>query len=210
MLANDFTKAMEFRHACKLFDETKKIDTQTIKSILEIGRLSPSSFGMEPWKFLLITNQELKEKLRPLCWNQVQITSCSHLVIILAAIDRVKPSSGIPQKMFSRRDLPQEKIDAYINLYGEFLADTFASDDKTFAWTSKQCYIAAANMMTGAASFGVDSCAIEGFEKENVEKLLELDTNKYQVALLLPFGYRVNPQPQKVRLDYDEIVEEIL
>jgi nitroreductase len=210
MLANDFTKAMEFRHACKLFDETKKIDTQTIKSILEIGRLSPSSFGMEPWKFLVITNKKLKEQLRPLCWNQAQITSCSHLVIILAAIDRVKPSSGIPQKMFARRDLPQEKIDAYINLYGEFLADTFASDEKTFAWTSKQCYIAAANMMTGAASFGVDSCAIEGFEKKKVEKLLELDTKEYQVALLLPFGYRVNPQPQKVRLDYDEIVEEIV
>ena len=70
MLANDFTKAMEFRHACKLFDETKKIDTQTIKSILEIGRLSPSSFGMEPWKFLVITNEKLKEQLRPLCWNQ--------------------------------------------------------------------------------------------------------------------------------------------
>jgi len=203
------TEAMEFRHACKIFDDTKKIDATDMKSILEVGRLSPSSFGMEPWKFLLITNHELKEKLRPLCWNQVQITSCSHLVIILAAIDRVKPSSGIPQKMFARRDLPQEKIDAYIKLYGEFLADTFASDEKTFAWTSKQCYIAAANMMTHAASLGIDSCPIEGFEKEKVERVLELDTKAYQVALILPFGYRLNPQPQHIRLPFEEVIEEI-
>ena len=208
MQKNEFTKAMEFRHACKIFDDTKKIPDAIMQSILEIGRLSPSSFGMEPWKFLVITNQKLKEKLRPLCWNQPQITTASHLVVILAAIDRVKPQSNIPQKMFARRDLPPEKIEAYINLYSEFLAETsFADDQKTLAWSSKQCYIAAANMMTGAASMAVDSCPIEGFEKTKVEELLKIDTKMYQVALILPFGYRLNPQPQHIRLPFDEVVE---
>ena len=207
MKKNCFTEAMEFRHACKIFDETKTITPEDIETILETGRLSPSSFGMEPWKFLVITNQELKEKLRPLCWNQVQITSCSHLVVILAAIERIKPQSGVPQKMFARRNLPQEKIDAYIKLYGEFLAETFSSDEKTLAWSSKQCYIAAANMMNAAASLGIDSCPIEGFEKEKVETLLGIDTKEYQLSLILPFGYRLNPQPAKVRLDLKEIVE---
>ncbi len=86
-----FSEAMDFRHACKIFDETKKINEQDLNFILEAGRKSPSSFGMEPWKFLVITNEELKAKIRPFCWDQIQITSCSHLIIILAAIEDVKP-----------------------------------------------------------------------------------------------------------------------
>ncbi len=83
-MKEDFIKAMNFRHACKVFDESKKISDEDIHYILEAGRKSPSSFGMEAWKFLVITNEELRAKLRPLCWDQVQITSCSHLVVVLA------------------------------------------------------------------------------------------------------------------------------
>jgi len=198
---------MEFRHACKIFDETKKIPQEQMHSILENGRLSPSSFGMEPWKFIVISDQKLKNQLRPLCWNQIQISSCSHLVVILSAIERVKPSSNVPQKMFSRRDLPQEKIDTYIQLYSDFLQEIFASDEKTLEWSAKQCYIAAANMMTSAAYMQIDSCPIEGFEKTKVEELLKINTKMYQVALILPFGYRLNPATKHIRLPFEEVVE---
>ena len=207
MIYNDFTKAMQFRHACKLFDETKKIPDEAVRYILEAGRTSPSSFGMEPWKFLVIRNKKLKAKLQPLCWNQPQITTCSDLVVILAAIESVRPQSGIPQKRFARRPLPQEQIDGYINLYSTFLADTFSTDEKTYCWTARQTYIALANMMTAAAYEQIDSCPIEGFEKENTEKLLEIDTGKYQVAVMAAFGYRVNPQSEQLRLPFDEVVE---
>jgi len=80
----DILKAFHERHACKLFDDKKKIPKEDFDFLLEIGRLSPSSFGMEHWKFLVITSQDLKEKLRPVCWNQPQITTCSHLVAYLA------------------------------------------------------------------------------------------------------------------------------
>jgi len=204
---NDFSKAMDYRHACKLFDAGKKIDDEQIHFILEAGRKSPSAFGMEPWKFLVITDQSLKEKLRPLCWDQPQITSCSHLVIILAAIENLKPSSGIPAKRFSRRPLPQEKIEAYIKLYEDFLQETLSNDKNIFAYSSKQCYIALANMLTGAASIGIDSCPIEGFEKNKLEKLLEIDTTQYQIAVLAPFGYRANKQSEQLRLPLEQIVE---
>lgn len=207
MIENGFTKAMSFRHACKVFDETKKIPEETMKYILEAGRTSPSSFGMEGWKFLVITNEELKAKLRPACWNQVQITSCSHLVVILSAIENLRPSSGIPAKRFARRPLSQEQIDGYINLYGNFLADTFSTDKKTLAWGARQTYIALANMMTAAAYEGVDSCPIEGFEKDNVEEILGLDTDKFQVAVIVPFGYRINPQSEQLRRPFEEVVE---
>jgi len=206
-MINNFSKAMAFRHACKIFDENRKISDEEIDYILEAGRTSPSSFGMEGWKFLVITNEELKAKLRPACWNQVQITSCSHLVVLLASIENVKPSSGIPAKRFARRPLSQEQIEGYMDLYSTHLSQTLSSDENIYHWTSKQTYIALANMMTAGAYIEIDSCPIEGFEKEKVEKILELDTTQYQVSALLPFGYRLNEQSCQERLAFDEVVE---
>jgi len=203
-MTNNFTKAMDFRHACKVFDENKKINDEDIHYILETGRKSPSSFGMEAWKFLVITNDELKAKIRPSCWNQVQITSCSHLVIILAGIENAKPESR-----FSRRPLSQEQLDSYLMLYTGHLEHTLSSDENIYQWAARQTYIAAGNMMTAAAYKEIDSCPIEGFDKDKVEEILELDTKKWQVAMLLPFGYRIriNEQSTQLRLDFDDVVE---
>ena len=204
---NEFSKAMEFRHACKLFDASKKISKEDMNFILESGRKSPSSFGMEAWKFLVITNEELKAKLRLACWNQAQITSCSHLVVVLAGVDSAKVESGEVEKRFSRRDIPQESLDMYMGLYASHLKDVLSSDENIYAWTAKQSYIAAGNMMTAGAFIGVDSCPIEGFDKGRVEEILELDKTKHQLAMVLPFGYRINPQPEQLRLSFEEIVE---
>ena len=206
-MQNQFTEAMAFRHACKAFDETKKISDEEIHYILEAGRTSPSSFGMEAWKFLVITNEKLKAKLRPLCWNQVQITSCSHLVVVLAGIENAKPSSGEPKKRFSRRALSPEQIEGYIELYSNHLTHTLSSDEKIYEWTARQTYIAIGNMMTAGAFIGIDSCPIEGFDKSSVEEALSLDTTQYQVAMLLPFGYRINEQSTQLRLPFDDVVE---
>ena len=187
-----FMEAMDFRHACKIFDETKKVSDEDINYILEAGRKSPSSFGMEAWKFLVITNEELKAKIRPACWDQVQITSCSHLVIILAGIDAVKPEFGEVERKFKRREMPQEKLDFYLGLYAGHLKDTLSSNENIYSWTARQTYIALGNMMTAAAVKGIDSCPIEGFEKEKVEEILKLDLSKYQLSCIVPFGYRIN------------------
>lgn len=203
----EFMEAMDYRHACKVFDDTKKISREDFDFILEAGRKSPSSFGMEPWKFLVVNNEELRKEIRPVCWDQPQITTCSDLVIILAAIEDVKVESGVPMRKFSRREMPQEKKDFYIGLYANHLKDTLSSDENIYAWTARQTYIAAGNMMTAAAIKGVDSCPIEGFEKENLEKVLKLDTTKYQVAMVLPFGYRINEQSSQLREGLNDVVE---
>jgi len=202
-----FMEAMDFRHACKEFDDTKKISDEDMSFILESGIKSPSSFGMEPWKFLVITNEELKAKIRPFCWDQVQITSCSHLVIVLAAIDSVKVESGLVRTKLGRKGFPDDKLEFYVGIYGSHLKDVLNSDENIYSWTARQTYIAAGNMMTGAASKGIDSCPIEGFEKENLEKVLELDTSKFQVSCVLPFGYRLNEQSPQVREPFENIVE---
>ena len=202
-----FEESLEFRHACKIFDESKKIPQEDLEFILDAGRRAPSSFGMEAWKFLVITNEELKAKLRPHCWDQVQITSCSHLVVILAGIESVKPESGIPKKRFARREMPEDKLEFYLNLYANHLKETLSSDENIYAWTAKQTIFAAANMMSAAAVKGVDSCPIEGYDKDAVEVLLELDKSKYRLSMLLPLGYRINEQSTQQRLSYDEVVE---
>ena len=204
-----FMEAMDFRHACKIFDETKKVSDEDINYILEAGRKSPSSFGMEAWKFLVITNEELKAKIRPACWDQVQITSCSHLVIILAGIDSVKPESGEVARKFKRREMPQEKLDFYLGLYAGHLKQTLFSDENIYAWTAKQTIFASQNMMMAAAIKGIDSCPIEGFDKEKVEEVLGLDTTKYQLSLVLPFGYRINAQSTQLRVPFENVVEYI-
>ena len=206
-MKNEFMDAMNFRHACKIFDENKKISDENLRFILEAGRKSPSSFGMEAWKFLVVTNEELKAKLQAACWNQIQVTSSSHLVIILAGIDSAKVESGEVKKRFSRREMKQETLDMYMGLYSSHLKQTLSSDENIYAWTVKQAYIAAGNMMTAAAFVGVDSCPIEGFDKNQIEEILQLDASKFQLALVLPFGYRINPQSEQVRLGFDEVVE---
>ncbi len=206
-MQNDFTKAMAFRHACKIFDETKTIPENEMNYILEAGHKSPSSFGMEAWKFLVITNKELKAKLKPFCWDQAQITSCSHLVIVLAGIEGVKVESGIPKKRFARRAMPEEQLAFYLDLYAKHLTDTLSTDEKIYSWTARQTFIAAGNMMTAAAYIGIDSCPIEGFDKAKVEEVLGLDTGKYQLSLVLPFGYRLNPQSAQLREPFNDIVE---
>ena len=204
---HEFNKAMAFRHACKIFDESKSISHGDLNFILEAGRTSPSSFGMEGWKLLVITNEALKAEIRPACWNQVQITSCSHLVVILSAIDTLKPSSGIPQARFSRRPLSQEQLDGYVELYSNHLSETLSSDENIYHWSARQSYIAMANMMTAAAYIGIDSCPIEGFDKEEVEKILDLDTTQWQVSALMPIGYRLNAQSTQLRRTFEEVVE---
>ncbi|WP_246499639.1 nitroreductase family protein [Thiothrix unzii] len=81
-----FLQAMNFRHACKKFDPQRTIAAEDFQQILEVGRLSPSSFGMEHWHFVVVQTPELREKLREACWNQPQITESSHVVVILESV----------------------------------------------------------------------------------------------------------------------------
>jgi len=201
-----FIDALNFRHACKLFDESKKIPQEDFDFILECGRLSPSSFGMEHWRFLVVRDKNLREGLKEICWNQNQITTCSELVVIKAQKKLVSPKDGYVLDMFSRRGLPEDATKAYIQRYSNFLENRTTTQESIASWSSRQCYIAAGNMLSGAALIGIDSCPIEGFDKEAIEKFLKIDTQLEEVALVLCFGYRIKEQPTKHRLPLEKIV----
>jgi len=204
----NYLEILKFRHACKIFDESKKISAGEFDFILEAGRLSPSSTGLEQWDFLVVQNKELREKIKAVSWNQAQITSCSHLVVILAKIKEVKFGSNYVDKMIARRaDKDPEAIAARQKFYHDFLLSNFKNDDElTFQWSHEQCMIAATNMMNAAASLGIDSCPIEGFDRHALNEILGLDESEKRVAIVVPFGYRLNPQPEKLRRQRAEVV----
>ena len=201
-----FLEAMRFRHACKAFDTDKKIAKEEFKQILEFGRLSPSSFGMEQWRFKVIETHSLREELREACWNQPQITESSHVVVITAITSDVKPDAEYVKRLFNRRNLPEEATELYLEKYAEHYKTEVEPYMNTYSWSAKQCYLALANMMTGAASLGIDSCPIEGFGKAAVEKVLNIDTTKEEAAVVVTFGYRTGDQTPQFRLELDDLL----
>lgn len=198
-------EAYNFRHACKLFNAAKKIAEDDFAVILESARLSPTSFGMEGVRLTVITNEELKKEIKPLCWNQNQIDSCSHLVILKTRTNDLKPNSQWVTNQFAKRQLPKEAQEKYMEVYANFHKSLKCKD--IYEWGSRQAYIMLSSMMTTAALLKIDSCPIEGFEKENLEQLLKIDTKQEEIAVVCTFGYRVNPQPKKSRLPLESICE---
>jgi nitroreductase len=161
---------------------------------------------MEPWRLLVIRNEKLRKALKSSCWNQNQITEASELVIFTTDNDIVRSDSPYIRKMFERRGMPSEMVDAYVEKYGEFIKPLEEDEILLENWTAKQCYIAMANAMTYAATLEIDSCPIEGFDKEEVEAILDLEYG-HSVAVICAFGYRVNAQSSQMRLPLSTIVE---
>lgn len=215
-MENKFLDAMMFRHATKEFEVTEKISYEDFSHILEAGRLSPSSFGFEPWKFIVLQDESLRAKIKEYVWGaQGQLTTASHFVIILARkVPSMHYESNYIQHMLKDimlRPEPMQRM--YMDYYKDFQQNVFClldSERKLFDWSCKQCYIALANMLTGAAYLGIDSCPIEGFKPESVDaflsKKLDIDTDEYGVAVMAAFGYRKNePRREKTRQCIEDI-----
>jgi nitroreductase len=189
------------RHACHEFKTGTTLATEDLDFILEAGRLSPSSFGLEQWKFLVLTSDEHKSAMQTACFNQPQVGSASALVVILAKLAELAPDHPYALKLLAR-EYPGEAFGPALENYRGFHANT---DVK--AWSISQCHIAAANMMTAAAGIGIDSCAIGGFLPDKVRGILDIDPSQYEVALILALGMCVQPAGEKLRLPLQELAE---
>ncbi|RDU71106.1 NAD(P)H-dependent oxidoreductase [Helicobacter brantae] len=200
---NKFLEAMCFAHACKVFDESKKIPREQLLEILEAGRLTPSSFGLEHTRMLVISNQKLKEDIAPFCWNQKQFPTSSEVVVLKSLVqDIIAPSEYIKESMRERGldERFMERLKAF--------QEANFKDRKDFeAWSMKQAYLVASSMVNCSAMLGIDSCYIEGFERENLEKFLEIDPQKERIALVLTFGYRAKEQGKKYRKPLEDLVD---
>jgi nitroreductase len=207
-------QAFHFRHACKTFDAARRIPDEDFQLILEAGRLSPSSFGFEPWRFLVVQDTALRERLRAVSWGgQGQFPSASHVIALLARKQDMLPGSDYTENfMRNVQKLSEEGIARRHTFYPQFHQTDFHLDTPraVFEWSCRQTYIALANMMTAAAMIGIDSCPIEGFNREHAESVLDdaglLENGRFGLSVMVAFGYRVNPQPPRTRQAMEDVV----
>ncbi len=216
-MKKEFLDFMNFRHACKEFDSTKKIPEDDFNFIMDVARLSPSSFGLEPWKFVVVQNKEYRDALLPVTWGgQKQLPTASHFIITLVYKgENIRyDSSHVEYMMGTIKNLDKDLKVAYKNRLENFQKNEYKLTDNEKSiidWASKQTYIALGNMMTAASSIGIDSCPIEGFDPEGANEILKntfgLDMDKYAISHMLALGYRKNPQPEKKRQELKEIIK---
>ncbi|HAR5891924.1 TPA: NAD(P)H-dependent oxidoreductase [Staphylococcus pseudintermedius] len=205
-----------YRFATKRFDASRKIDDADFDTILETGRLSPSSLGLEPWKFLVIQDPEMREALKSISWGaQGQLDTASHFVLILAR-KNVRPENEYFQKLL--RDVKQldtDMIEQMSEKTSAFQNDNlhlYESERALWDWASKQTYIVLGNMMTSAAFLGIDSCPIEVFQYDEVSRILTekgyFDDAEYAPSVMVAFGYREeDPKRAKTRRSKEEVID---
>ena len=203
------------RYACKKFSTEKRVAEEDLKTIIESARLSPSSFGLEPWKFLLLRNEKMREDFREFAWGALNsLNGATEIVILLARKGVTGDSKYFEDNWKNLKKVSDEAFETVKDKFTKFQKEhlKLLENERTlFDWASKQTYIALGNMMTVAAYLGIDSCAIEGFNKEKVEKYLSdmelLDLDEYGVSVMVSFGYRDEEQPKKIRQPLTEVLE---
>lgn len=217
-------ESLTWRYATKQFDPTKSIAQKDWSLLEETLRLSPSSFGLQPWKFLFIKNQEVKKQLRPASWNQSQIQDCS-LLVVFTSLKKVTTQyiDKYLQSIASTRQMGIENLEDYRKMMINYLVkdenhenkdkhkDEHSSD--ALHWSQLQAYIAIGNLLTSAALLKIDACPIGGINPEQYDEILDLTDSDYATAAVVALGYR-HPDDKyqhlaKVRFPKDDVIKVI-
>jgi nitroreductase len=203
-------ESLEWRYATKKFDAAKKIDKKTWSVLEHALILSPSSYGLQPWKFIIVEDQALKDKLRTFSWNQSQVSDCSHLVVF--AIKEKIDAEHIDQFIHQTakvRGLDAASMDGYKKMMiGDLV--TGARSHGAAEWAARQTYIALGNFMTAAAVIGVDTCPLEGIDPVKYDELLGLTGSGWRVVVACPAGFRAEDDKysstKKVRFNPEDVI----
>lgn len=180
---------LQWRYATKKFDPTKKVSSNDLEKIKQAIQLSVSSYGLQLYKVLIIENPEIREKLKPVSWNQSQITDASHLIVFCNYTD-AKPEAidDFIKQTALTRNLDLERL----NGYGDFIKSKLAEKSETekASWLKSQTYLALGNLLNACAELKIDACPMEGFEPEAYNQILGLDEQGLNAAVIAPIGYR--------------------
>ena len=203
-------ESLGWRYATKKFDSTKKIDKATWEVLEQVLILTPSSYGLQPWKFIIVEDPTLKEKLKAASWNQTQVTDCSHHVVfvIKEKMDEEHISKFIEETARTRsQDI--STLEGYKKMMIGDLVNGPRSKVIT-EWAARQAYIALGNFMTAAAVIGVDTCPFEGIEPQKYDEILGLVGSGWKTVCACPAGYRANDdkyaEAPKVRFDRKDLI----
>lgn len=202
-------KALAWRYATQTFDPEKELSDEALRTILESGRLAPSSYGIEPWKFIVITDKEVRAKLREVSYGQPKVTDASHLVVIARRTDM---RENIVRELIERTALANGKSPADLDGLKQMVDGVVAmrSDEALDSWAKAQTYIALGMMIETAALLGVDAGPMEGFAPDQVDEVLGLKAQYLSATTMLALGYRggddaASARP-KARRSFDEAV----
>lgn len=211
--ADQLLDQLRWRYATKKFDATRKIPAATWQALEESLRLAPSSFGLQPWKFLVVENPDLRKQLMAVSWNQAQVVDASHLVVFavkkgVGAADANKLADAI----IAQRGLKPEQVEPYRKMMLGFLNNLPAGFDVD-DWSSRQVYIAIGQFMASAAALGIDTCPMEGLDPAAYDRILGLEAKGLHTLCAMPAGYRhaddAYAKLAKVRYAHDDVIEHI-
>lgn len=202
-------KALNWRYAGKIFDPSKKVSEDEFRTILDAGRLAPSVFGIEPWKFLVIENTETRTALRAAAYDQPKVTDASHLIVICRRTD---VRENITRELIERTGAVTGADTASLAGLEGMVAGTIAgkSDAEVAAWARAQTYIALGMMIETAALLNIDSGPMEGFDPAKVDEILGLSSKNLASVTMLAIGHRgQDPAADrpKVRRSFAEVVD---
>lgn len=205
---SDLLGQLRWRYATKRFDPSRPLSEGAWRTLREALVLAPSSYGLQPYRFVVVTDRALKERLRPVSWNQAQVVDCSHLVVctirigmglghIERFVDRIAEVRGVPRDSLAE--------------YRSFMVRDLVEGPRARVvdeWAARQVYIALGQLMAAAALIGVDACPLEGIDPPAYDRILGLDGFRTVVACAV--GHRASDDKYadlpKVRLPEDELV----
>ncbi|MEO6785301.1 MAG: NAD(P)H-dependent oxidoreductase [Chthoniobacteraceae bacterium] len=204
---------LNWRYATKKFDPSKKIPADAWAALEHALLLTPSSFGLQPWKFIVITDPAVKQKLVPVSWNQTQPTGCSHHIVF--AVRKALAERDVDRfldSIVATRGGAKESLKGYGDVMTGF-AGKAAEEGWLREWAVRQVYIALGNFMTCAAVLGVDTCPMEGIEPANYDKIIGLEGTEFETVVACAAGYRAaddkHAQLAKVRFPASEVIQHI-
>ncbi|NUJ98090.1 NAD(P)H-dependent oxidoreductase [Candidatus Gracilibacteria bacterium] len=206
----DIIQSLNWRCAVKRFDTNKKISDSDIETIKEILRLTPSAYGVQPWKFLIIKNKELRKKLREVSKSKAQVEE-SDIFIVFCSL-RTLDEKYINKHLFNvsqTREIERATLDPYKEIILQSISSLPPQEYK--AWAEKQVYIALGNLLTSLACMKIDACPLEAINKERYDEILGLKEKNLSSSVACAIGYRSKEDTysllKKVRFDTEELFE---
>jgi nitroreductase len=205
-------RQLRWRYATKKFDPERKIASEVWAKLEEAVVLAPSSYGLQPWKFVVVTDPVMRRKLHPVSWNQAQILDASHLVVFAA---KNPPTPGDVERHLARivevRGVPVGSVDRLKQMMLGSLVNM--TPEAAHNWAARQCYLALGVFLSACAVVGVDACPMEGFQPEQYDTILGLREKGFGAVVIATAGYRAADDPAaknvKVRFDVNDVIERI-
>jgi nitroreductase len=210
LTSGELLTQLNWRYATKEFDPSRKIDEATIQALEDSLVLTPSSFGLQPWKFIIVQDQKVKEALTPLSWNQPQTRDCSHFVVFayneLFDLDEVDRYLNTTVKARGGEVSDHDGLKGMMVDFIQRSIEGGTIDD----WCKDQVYIAIGQLMASAAVLGIDACPMEGIQPAGMDELLGLKDSGFKTVVACALGYRAESDKYatlpKVRYPRDEII----